>query len=274
MDLFRHVGRGELTSFAGGAVANRQLEQTFWAAAPYTEQDLQNQVTAIANSGPHGAQAMQDINTYLAGINAYITQAYNSRTFPGEYDLTGHINPITNAGSIPPFTPDRPDRDRRASSARCSAAAVAARCSPHWSRRPRTRSTATPSATRCGSSFREENDPEADLTLHDGQSLPVLGQPEQPAGRRHAGPGLGDPAAGGLRPDRLGGHRRQRRKKDGAAEPRSRARASSTTACCRATCCRRSTACPTPWSSPGSTPMTATRSPCSARRPVTSRHNC
>jgi len=37
MDLFRHVGRGELTSFAGGAAANRQLEQSFWAAAPYTE---------------------------------------------------------------------------------------------------------------------------------------------------------------------------------------------------------------------------------------------
>ncbi|HEX3592738.1 MAG TPA: penicillin acylase family protein, partial [Pseudonocardiaceae bacterium] len=79
MDLFRHVGRGELTSFAGGAVANRQLEQTFWAAAPYTEQDLRNQVTAIANSGPAGTQAMQDINSYLEGLNTYITQAFNGR---------------------------------------------------------------------------------------------------------------------------------------------------------------------------------------------------
>ncbi|HEX4704105.1 MAG TPA: penicillin acylase family protein, partial [Pseudonocardiaceae bacterium] len=105
MDLFRHVGRGELSSFAGGAAANRALEQTFWAAAPYTEQDLANQVTTIANSGPAGAQAMADINSYVAGINTYITQAFNNRTFPGEYDLTGHVNPVTNAGSIDPFQP-------------------------------------------------------------------------------------------------------------------------------------------------------------------------
>jgi hypothetical protein len=149
MDLFRHVGRGELSSFAGGAAANRQLEQTFWAAAPYTEQDLQNQVTAIANSGPAGAQAMQDIDSYLDGINAYITQAYNNRTFPGEYDLTGHIDPITNAGSIQPFT---------ATDLIAIASVVGAlfgsggggEVSPHWSRRPPTRSTARRSVTRCG----------------------------------------------------------------------------------------------------------------------------
>src|SRR5207244_10455945 len=69
MDVFRHVGRGQLTSFAGGAPANRELEQTFWAAAPYTEQDLQNQVNVIANSGAAGAQALADINAYLDGVN-------------------------------------------------------------------------------------------------------------------------------------------------------------------------------------------------------------
>src|SRR5256885_625261 len=62
MDVFRHVGRGQLSGFAGGASANRQLEQEFWAAAPYTEDDLRNQVSAIANSGPAGAQALADIN--------------------------------------------------------------------------------------------------------------------------------------------------------------------------------------------------------------------
>src|SRR5882757_3063380 len=80
MDVFRHVGRGELTSFAGGAVGNRGLEQTFWQAAPYTEADLQNQVTTIAASGSAGAQAMQDINSYVSGINLYITQSFNART--------------------------------------------------------------------------------------------------------------------------------------------------------------------------------------------------
>jgi acyl-homoserine lactone acylase PvdQ len=103
MDLFRHVGRGELSSFAGGAPANRQLEQSFWQAAPYTEAELQQQIDAVAGQGPRGQQALADAQAYVDGINAYITQAYHSRTFPGEYDLTGQINAITNAGSIQPF---------------------------------------------------------------------------------------------------------------------------------------------------------------------------
>src|SRR3954453_9743105 len=44
MDVFRHVGRGQLTTFAGGAAGNRSLEQAFWQAAPYTEADLQAQI--------------------------------------------------------------------------------------------------------------------------------------------------------------------------------------------------------------------------------------
>src|SRR4029079_16989931 len=43
MDAMRHVGRGELTPFAGGAVGNREFEQEQWAVAPYTEADLQRQ---------------------------------------------------------------------------------------------------------------------------------------------------------------------------------------------------------------------------------------
>ena len=147
MDLFRHVGRGELSSFAGGAAANRALEQTFWAAAPYTEQDLQNQVNTIAASGSAGAQAMQDINSYVSGINLYITQAFNARTFPGEYDLTGHINPVTNAGSIQPFGPTdliaiasvvgHRDRGHHARHDRRGAGQHRPRsCSPHRERRP------------------------------------------------------------------------------------------------------------------------------------------
>jgi acyl-homoserine lactone acylase PvdQ len=181
MDLFRHVGRGELTSFAGGAVANRQLEQTFWAAAPYTEQDLQNQVTTIANSGPQGAQAMQDINSYLAGINAYATQAYNNRTFPGEYDLTGHIDPITNAGSIAPFT---------ATDLIAIAAVVGALFGTGGGGEVQSALVKEASDAQYGvtkgdqvwRSFQEENDPEADLTLHNGQSFPYSASPANPQG--------------------------------------------------------------------------------------------
>ncbi len=188
MDLFRHVGRGELTSFAGGAVANRQLEQTFWAAAPYTEQDLQNQVTAIANSGSQGAQAMQDINNYVAGINAYITQAYNNRTFPGEYDLTGHINPITNAGSITPFG---------ATDLIAIASVIGALFGTGGGGEVQSALVKEAADAQYGvskgdavwRSFQEENDPEADLTLHDGQSFPYSASPANPQGVAMPDPG-------------------------------------------------------------------------------------
>src|SRR5207248_3680763 len=39
MDLLRHVGRGQLTSFAGGAPGNRALEQSVWRNSPYREAD-------------------------------------------------------------------------------------------------------------------------------------------------------------------------------------------------------------------------------------------
>jgi acyl-homoserine lactone acylase PvdQ len=104
MDVLRHVGRGQLSSFAGGAASNRLFEQTFFAQAPYTEADLQAQIDRVAASGARGAQALVDVNNYLLGINAFITQARANRTFPGEYVLTGKIDSVTNAGTIDPFT--------------------------------------------------------------------------------------------------------------------------------------------------------------------------
>lgn len=104
MDVLRHVGRGQLSSFAGGAESNRLFEQTFFAQAPYTEADLQAQVDRVAAAGTRGAQALVDVKDYLLGVNAYITQAKANRTFPGEYVLTGKIDSVTNAGTIEPFT--------------------------------------------------------------------------------------------------------------------------------------------------------------------------
>jgi acyl-homoserine lactone acylase PvdQ len=181
MDLFRHIGRGELSSFAGGAPANRALEQTFWAAAPYTEQDLQNQVNTIAASGPAGAQAMQDINSYDSGINAYITQAFNARTFPGEYDLTGHINPVTNAGSIQPFGPT----DLIAIASVVGALFGSGGGGEVQSALVKQAADAQYGTTvgdQVWQSFREQNDPEADLTLHNGQSFPYAASPANPQG--------------------------------------------------------------------------------------------
>lgn len=102
MDLFRHVGRGQLSGFAGGAAANRQLEQSFWQAAPYTEQELQTQIDAIASQGDRARQALADANAYLDGINQYIREAYNSRTFPASTTSPGtSTRSPTPAGSTP-----------------------------------------------------------------------------------------------------------------------------------------------------------------------------
>ena len=85
MDILRRVGRGELTSFAGGAEGNRGLEQDLWRSAPYTEEDKQAQIDRVAAEGERGAQALEDVDSYLEGINAYIDEADNDRNFPGEY---------------------------------------------------------------------------------------------------------------------------------------------------------------------------------------------
>ncbi|HZM77593.1 MAG TPA: penicillin acylase family protein, partial [Candidatus Limnocylindrales bacterium] len=69
MDLLRRVGRGKLTPFAGGSPGNQALEQSVWRNSPYTEADLQAQVTALRNSGPRGAQLFDDITQYIAGVN-------------------------------------------------------------------------------------------------------------------------------------------------------------------------------------------------------------
>ncbi|HWE91043.1 MAG TPA: penicillin acylase family protein, partial [Pseudonocardiaceae bacterium] len=188
MDLFRHVGRGELSGFAGGSAGNRQLEQQFFSAAPYTEQDLQDQVNRIASSGPQGQQALSDVNAYLAGINTYITQAYNGRYFPGEYDLTGHIDPITNAGSIQPFT---------ATDLIAIAGVIGAEFGSGGGEAVQSALVKQAAEAQYGvargdqvwQSFREENDPEADLTVHDGQSFPYAASPADPQGVAMPDPG-------------------------------------------------------------------------------------
>jgi acyl-homoserine lactone acylase PvdQ len=89
MDALRHIGRGDLAGFAGGANANQDALQ--WAVAPYTEADLNNQITALQNSGPLGAQVVTDGLDYIDGINAYIALAKkNTLTMmPGEYLALG-----------------------------------------------------------------------------------------------------------------------------------------------------------------------------------------
>ncbi|MCS0602009.1 penicillin acylase family protein [Streptomyces sp. LP11] len=182
MDVFRHVGRGQLTGFAGGAAANQGLEQQFYRNAPYTEADLQAQIdNAVANSGDRGAQALADVKAYLDGINAYIDASDSGRYFPGEYDLTGHKDAITNAGTIEHFKVT--DLVALASVIGSlfgsggggevdNALSLIAAQSKYG----------VEEGTRVWESFRERNDPEAALTVHDGQSFPYATKPADAQG--------------------------------------------------------------------------------------------
>ncbi|MBD0688867.1 penicillin acylase family protein [Streptomyces sp. CBMA123] len=188
MDLFRHVGRGQLSGFAGGAAANRQLEQSFWQAAPYTEAELQQQIDALAARGGRATQALADANAYLDGINQYVSAAYNGRTFPGEYDLTGHIDPITNAGSIEPF---------KLTDLVALASVVGALFGSGGGGELASAQVKSAAEARYGkdagdavwTSLREADDPEAVRTLHDGQSFPYATVPDAPQGQAMPDPG-------------------------------------------------------------------------------------
>ncbi|UXY26608.1 penicillin acylase family protein [Streptomyces sp. HUAS TT20] len=182
MDVFRHVGRGQLTTFAGGAPANQGLEQEFYRNAPYTEADLQAQIdNAVAGNGARGQQALADANAYLAGINAYIDASDSGRYFPGEYVLTGHKDSITNAGTIDHFKiTDLVALGSVIGSLFGSggggevnnAISLIAAQSKYG----------VAEGTKVWESFRERNDPEAVLTVHNGESFPYATKPDSPQG--------------------------------------------------------------------------------------------
>jgi acyl-homoserine lactone acylase PvdQ len=201
MDLFRHVGRGELTSFAGGAPANQGLEQQFWRSAPYTEAELQAQIdSAAAKAGARGAQALADVEAYLAGVNAYIDASDKARTFPGEYVLTGHKDAITNAGTIEHFEP----ADLVALASVIGAlfgSGGGGEVNNALSLLAAQQKYGVAEGTKVWESFRQRNDPEAVLTVRDG-SFPYLTPPADPQGR--ALPDAGSVTAEPLVYDRTG----------------------------------------------------------------------
>lgn len=181
MDVLRHVGRGKLTPFAGGAEGNRALEQQFFSAAPYTEEELRQQIDDVANSGPRGAQGLADARSYLDGINAYIEKSKRGRYFPGEYVLTGHVGPITNIGEIEPF---------ELTDLVVIASVIGAQFGAGGGGEVQAAIAKLAIQERYGlergeqiwHSLREEDDPETVRTLHDGQSFPYGKAPANPEG--------------------------------------------------------------------------------------------
>ncbi|HVD42026.1 MAG TPA: penicillin acylase family protein [Solirubrobacterales bacterium] len=87
MDVLRHTGRAELASFLGGSNAGADASQ--WGFAPYTEADLEAQLAQAPQLyGASGQQAVDDVNTYVEGINAYVAAArLDPKLKPGEYTL-------------------------------------------------------------------------------------------------------------------------------------------------------------------------------------------
>jgi acyl-homoserine lactone acylase PvdQ len=87
IDVLRHLGRAQLSSFAGGAPGNRAFDADQWSIAPYTEADLQKQIDNLPKLyGAEGQTVVNDANNYVAGINKYIDEAkLNPTKMPGEY---------------------------------------------------------------------------------------------------------------------------------------------------------------------------------------------
>ncbi|BCL12826.1 penicillin acylase family protein [Micromonospora sagamiensis] len=171
IDLLRRVGRGILTPFAGGAPGNRALEQSVWRNSPYTEADLQAQVDALRTKGPRGEQLYADVQEYIAGINAYVRDCMDDRNCPGEYVLTGHLDAITNEGGPEPFTMT----DLIAIAGVVGGLFGGGGGAEMQSALVRIAARAKYGPTegdRVWNAFRGQNDPEAVLTLHDGQSFP------------------------------------------------------------------------------------------------------
>src|SRR3954451_19495743 len=89
MDVLRHYGAAELSSFAGGANVSTDEEQ--WQAAPYTQADLQQQIDNLPRLlGADGQGVVDDATAYIAGINEYIAEAKLDPTkMPAEYAAIG-----------------------------------------------------------------------------------------------------------------------------------------------------------------------------------------
>ncbi|RZU54136.1 F5/8 type C domain-containing protein [Krasilnikovia cinnamomea] len=171
MDLMRHVGRGQLTPFAGGAEGNRSLEQSLWRSAPYTEADRQAQIDALRASGPRGAQLYDDVQAYIAGVNKYIADCMDRRDCPGEYVLTGHLDAITNKGGPEPFVVT----DLVAITGVIGGLFGGGGGGEMQSALVRIAARAkygTEIGDQVWTQFRTQNDPETTLTLHNGQNFP------------------------------------------------------------------------------------------------------
>lgn len=173
MDIFRHLGRGQLTPFAGGAESNQALEQDLWANAPYTEADLQDQYDSLDDRfGADGVRLQNDTQAYVDGVNHYIdTMGVGS---PGEYVALGlgtpdpwKVTDVVATGAVVAGIFGTGGGNEMKS----ALALIEARLK-----------YGTTTGTNVWKGFRSQNDVEANTTVH-GKSFPYGQTVENPAGR-------------------------------------------------------------------------------------------
>ena len=104
MDVLRHVGRAQLTSFIGPSESNEKMDCEVASAAGYSEAELQEQVNNFPTQHPdpitiegkqttEGQQIVNDANAFDEGVNYYATEAAlpgggpNHAKMPAEYEL-------------------------------------------------------------------------------------------------------------------------------------------------------------------------------------------
>jgi acyl-homoserine lactone acylase PvdQ len=188
MDVLRHAGRAELSSFVGGS--NQAMDAEQWSVAPYTEADLERQ----AMQQPRNAQEevlRRDADNYIAGINRYIAELRLDPTkLPGEYAAVNR--------------PQGPDPWKRADLI-ATASLVGGIFGKGGGRELEWSQAADALERRFGKrrglrtfrDFRSPSDPEAPVTVLEGRF------PYQTSPRRRRPRGLARPDAGSLRAHRF-----------------------------------------------------------------------
>ncbi|TWD81629.1 acyl-homoserine lactone acylase PvdQ [Kribbella amoyensis] len=174
MDVFRHLGRGQLTPFAGGAAGNRAFEQEFWQTAPYTEAELQRQFDdADERYGADGLKMQKDIQAWVDGVNHYIATV--GIAYPGEYIALGLPTPqpwkvtdvVATAAVVAGIFGTGGGGEMASALALLEAQAK----------------YGVAQGTEVWESFRSQNDPEANTTVHNGATFPYGTTGPNPAGR-------------------------------------------------------------------------------------------
>jgi acyl-homoserine lactone acylase PvdQ len=86
MDALRHLGRGRVSEFLGASEGNRAMDRDQLRVAPYTEEELTQQVADICAMGTEGRRACDDLDAYTDGVNAFIAEARQDPSkLPAEY---------------------------------------------------------------------------------------------------------------------------------------------------------------------------------------------